>query len=104
MKTEQPTQPQTAQHTAGPWRVFHDPATLSVEVRTSPPFRHIPQHIADCGATGNDMAEANAKLIASVPDLLETCQRLVNIATHPRATLAQIRMIANDARAVIEKA
>lgn len=35
------------------------------------------------------------------PDLLEMVRRMFNIATHPKSKLADIRMIANEARGVL---
>lgn len=37
-------------------------------------------------------------------DLLEHLERMVNIATHPKATMKQVIQIAADARAAIAKA
>lgn len=48
--------------------------------------------------------EANARLMAAAPDLLEALEGLINICTHPKATKADIRMIALEARAAIAKA
>lgn len=47
---------------------------------------------------------ANAVLFAAAPELLEQLERMVNIATHPKATKEQIRMIANESKAAIYKA
>jgi len=40
---------------------------------------------------------------AAAPDLLEHLTRLVNICTHPKATKAEMRTIAQEARKVLAK-
>lgn len=49
----------------------------------------------------SEMVEADARLIAQCPTMLEVLKMLCNIATHPQATKAEIRKIAAEARAVI---
>ncbi len=48
--------------------------------------------------------EADAALIAASPDLLAALEMMVNISLHPKATKADIRKIARDARLTIAKA
>ena len=96
-----------SQHTPGPWTVGVYDATEN--------FRSITHHACVCdpdtmaliavtGPATDEQSQHDANLIAAAPDLLEALQGLVNIATHPQATKAEIRMIAIEARAAIAKA
>lgn len=48
--------------------------------------------------------EANARLIAAAPELLEALKGLINVCTHPQSTKADMKQIAREARAAIAKA
>lgn len=68
-------------HTRGLWEV--DKASgweyARLEVITIVGCRRIV--IADCGREGNCVAQANARLIAAAPALLEACQGLLDLVT-----------------------
>lgn len=46
----------------------------------------------------------NARLVAAAPKLFDALASLINIVTHPQATKADMRMIANEARAALIEA
>lgn len=62
---------------------------------------YLPHHRNE---TEDAQREANARLLAAAPELLDALRCLYNITTHPKATLASIRMIAAEARTAIAKA
>lgn len=73
----------TTQHTPGPWKVSQS-ASLSAG---RPVKTRDGQAVALCPAAGLglpfdqacDQADANARLIAAAPDLLEACKRALDI-------------------------
>lgn len=85
------------QHTPGPWHLTRDQ-------RGRPAVYVTPLYYGALDASAPINADANARLIAAAPDLLEHLERMVNIATHPKATMKQVIQIAADARAAIAKA
>ena len=60
--------------------------------------------IVECDGITSEEATANAYILAASKDLLERLEMLTNIATHPKATKAQIRMIAEDGWETIRRA
>ncbi len=65
-------------HTPGPWEKKYDPSTHRIEVNAPDDgrcvcFIHVPP------ATGFDVCEANARLIAAAPDLLDACDFALTI-------------------------
>lgn len=90
-------------HTPGPWRV---------EGRTvyGAKSGHIISHGTNaygdgpegyvCNTSGT--SEADARLIASAPDLLEALQNLLGFSSHPKSV--EFEMAKDDARAAIAKA
>jgi hypothetical protein len=103
------THTQTQTHTPGPWHrgatagngrnsIFSNEGRMRLEKGGTALYP-----IANL-VGGWDEDEANAALIASAPDLLAALRGLWNIATHPKATKADIRMIARECEAAIAKA
>ncbi len=93
-------------HTPGPWTVGNAYDCAKEHAITSG-WRVLARVNGDGYPVGTGWAPesaATAKLMASAPDLLEKLQWLINVATHPKSTKAQIRTIAEDARAAIAKA
>ena len=95
-----------SKHTPGPWDVdFSGPARLAI---TGPSEETIAR--CDMQCENGDVDEANARLIAAAPDLLEACKAVevwVILATardaHPEAVdnaLADLKML----RAALAKA
>lgn len=71
------------------------------------PFGEPGTYITDADSTALVAKVYNpddAALIAAAPDLLAALEGLVNISFHPKATKADIRIIASDARLTIAKA
>lgn len=93
------------QHTSEPWvfdnREYGD-LGFAVNARKGAEWHTVAIACADYLPRAE--AAANARLVAAAPDLLDHLTRMVNIATHPQATKAQIRQIAADALAAIAKA
>lgn len=88
------------QHTPGPWQYW--PSIGQVNRPGDPnQICNIPPNGDKKPADEND---ANARLIAAAPELLEALEMVVNIATHPKATKADIKRIAEEARAALAKA
>jgi len=85
-------------HTPGPWHA---------DQSTDGGWAIVPTEgflIAVMAQVPPERIEPNARLIAAAPDLLDALRALVNITMHPQATKADIRMIANEARAAIARA
>ena len=62
-------------HTPGPWRVaprsdYPEHADINVDAGTR-------GYVALCGKAGDEEAEANARLIAAAPELLEALREVV---------------------------
>ncbi len=90
-------------YSQGPWELLHHTA---------------PRHDGDrgiywkygliCDMNGgpNDDSEtlANARLIASAPELLEHLKRLVNVVNNPKVSRADILNISSEAIGIIKKA
>lgn len=82
-------------HTPGPWFVTGTGLSRYVEGRVRP---GVLQEVAWCGATEvQDQMEANARLIAAAPELLEALKAVISVAD--RATVEF-----DMARAAIAKA
>lgn len=69
-----------SKHTKGPWVVRREGRSTvygAVEASLRP---YTWQEVAACGPTeaGSEQQEANARLIAAAPELLEACQLLVS--------------------------
>lgn len=92
------------QHTPGPWRV-----ALGNRLQVRGPKDEIgwPAAIVyNAGLCTSEEAQANARLIAAAPDLLDMCERLLGFALFygdPTALAAGDGMI-NSAKALIAKA
>ena len=87
-----------AGHTPGPWEQGED-CGLAERCLVTAEARDI----CRCESAFGD-AEANARLIAAAPDLAEALRMLMNICTHPKATKAEMRQIAVEARAALTRA
>lgn len=63
-----------AQHTPGPWNYFHTP--------NDPDFTYeVTEDV--CAIYGGKSADANARLIAAAPELLQALQELLEIHENP---------------------
>lgn len=89
----------TIKHTPGEWAAEYCGKDTIKIFKASDKRR-----IATVKVKWMEMDEANAFLIAAAPDLLEAARMMVNIATHPSATKAQIRQVAEDTKLAIAKA
>ena len=86
--------------TPGPWYARESENRIYIQSDATP---YAIAEINTARITGhNDMV--NARLLSASPDLLEHLKRMVNIATHPKATKAAIKIIAQDAMAAIRAA
>ena len=68
-----------AKHTAGPWFTHRNGfSSVYIEARVGGGML---QEVACCGPTneGSDQQEANARLIAAAPELLESCKSLLTL-------------------------
>ena len=68
-----------SQYTPGPWRIQRDDqiVILNADESIAMLFRDGDVHYNDLLAPEDDACEANARLIAAAPDLLEAIQALV---------------------------
>ena len=91
-------------HTPGPWRAV---LTYVHSVRED---RRTTTSVADCGLTPSraEEAQANARLIAAAPELLEACKELVAVSEQAPMMVARcgpwLCRIVRNARAAIAKA
>lgn len=69
MKTETP-----AQHTPGPWHQHTDGSKIYASVRSAKG-----QIVADCGSRSDQIAQANARLIAAAPELLAALESVLGL-------------------------
>ena len=92
-----------SKHTPGPWEYFEQRHWRGEKMYGCVRGGGV-VIVNGCAPGGTEEDNANARLIAAAPELLEHLERMVNIATHPQATKAQIRQIALGARAAIAKA
>lgn len=83
----------TAQHTPGPWHVAND-----VQIRSE---KH---QIAKVWMMRNGEGNANARLIAAAPDLLEALQMLADVDFGACEWRGEAEIAAIKARAAISKA
>jgi hypothetical protein len=91
-----------SKHTPGPWRISGD-AGHAANIRiTSVARRHIAKVYAESIAQ-DPVCEANARLIASAPDLLDALQALTSMF-HPNTQYVNGHPAAEKARAAIRKA
>jgi len=92
-----------AKHTAGPWRTFNGTDVYPDDGDTA-----AMKHIADCsmaGSIGGDEQNANARLIAAAPDLLDALQHLSDVYEHIWVQLSDGEMaIVKGAWEVAERA
>ncbi len=68
-----------AQHTKGPWNIRELPGGSQIHGSIGPPLGG-PPVFAECFGPNH---EANARLIAAAPDLLEACQIALNDLSGP---------------------
>ena len=92
-------------HTPGPWYAVRNSAFWEVNPQREYEDDHIPYTVADCCASDprnpdGGLQEANARLIAAAPDLLEMLELALE-STHSDYDLVDWR---EDARAAITKA
>ena len=86
------------QHTPGPWKA------IAAAVYAGRPLSTVVVS-GDHGRLSADEAEANARLIAAAPELLEACkQMLAALDQLHREGLREYHPIADDTRAAIAKA
>lgn len=73
-----------AKHTAGPWMVMpSDALAFGTERLGSLGFIHAPHPEGNQYEADLALAEANARLIAAVPELLAACRAVLADLTHP---------------------
>jgi len=80
-----------SKHTPGPWFTTRPHLTTYVEARLRP---GVLQEVASCGPTEiPEQSEANARLIAAAPELLQACTEVITAIdgrVHSSAALAAI--------------
>ena len=90
----------STQHTKGPWRVQRqNPSPTTGEWMISGAKPGYLAEVRDCGSGD---VQANARLIAAAPDLLEALQRMLDAPSH--GTHEAMRRANEAARAAIAKA
>lgn len=62
-----------SKHTAGPWHVFKDEINDGDGLTVARVVRFVPLY--------REQSDANARLIAAAPDLLEACKAIVDVCT-----------------------
>ncbi|WP_095067829.1 hypothetical protein [Pseudomonas sp. Irchel 3A18] len=90
-------------HTPGPWAV--DESRHEGAINRKDPFRHIgmvSQFLHDASSHAEN--EANAKLIAAAPELLESLSNLVGLARLGAANISKYHAALAHAESVIAKA
>jgi len=74
-------------HTPGKWRVFAGPGTTNNGSRRTRVWTANGDHvIADCGASDTlslAAQEANARVIAALPDLISVCELIESLTSSP---------------------
>lgn len=105
----------SAKHTPGPWIANRrDPQEWQIDAPNGDPnLLHARWHgmavvygCDDLGRAGEQVAEANARLIAAAPDLLAALERMTELAEGPTGGVSQQqkRDVIANARAVLAKA
>ena len=96
--------PQTTTHTAGPWTVSHDTDISGVENDPKNDCFGIVDvaHVYLREVPGKH--EANARLIAAAPDLLQELTNLCELAKKRPGSLYEYKAAVDSARAAIAKA
>jgi hypothetical protein len=89
-------------HTPGPWRVVQAAALPSGKLRNEFSIVGISGTIAMTPHPRNDDNEANARLIAAAPSLLDTLQMLADASNDSPVLMADV--VGKIARAAIAKA
>ena len=93
-------------HTPGPWNAIeaNNSNLMHVETDAGNPIGG-GIHIASCGLKQNKAAQANARLIAAAPELLEHLLAIASYADAPHvAPEKALGFIRDTARAAISKA
>jgi len=96
-----PTTTVHSKHTPGPWKAIPCPSPMDKSafgVAAVEPMR------GRIDSSLQGMTEANARLIAAAPDLLEACKQLVNAAYKPCGHQYDCICAGDLARAAIAKA
>jgi len=95
-----------ANHTAGPW--YYRDTPNDPDIAFTVLWQHAPvaevysANIAECSPAS---AEANARLIASAPDLLEACQEALAYCEHLKSSMFGVEPShADNLRAAIARA
>lgn len=89
------------QHTPGPWKTFRPYGTIYIKARLR---GSTIQEVASCGPTETpEQQEANARLIASAPELLEALRELLDACKDAKFSSDPFDAIPN-ARTAIAKA
>lgn len=92
-----------AEHTPGPWQAVEDALTTVRVVAVRPGTQVIERDICEFHFGAKDEEEANARLIASAPDLLAALKGLTDFLSGHRSK-SQVVALAREARAAIAKA
>ena len=92
-------------HTPGPWYAVRNSAFWEVNPQREYEDDHIPYTVADCCASDprnpdGGLQEANARLIAAAPDLLEALEAAVDCGMVPKSS-AEHGGAARHARQVV---
>lgn len=89
-----------AQHTPGPWKVSRTGEELQISAISTPGYFAV---IRGACAGAHEQGEANARLIAAAPELLEALEELVGWLAEARLEMGG-HIGLDDARAAIAKA
>lgn len=83
----------SSNHTPGPWRTFNWKGQETIVQN------HVGQAIADCDVNRYlelSAKQANARLIAAAPELLEALQSIIEFANDPCGALHTVRQFRNQ--------
>jgi len=91
-------------HTPGPWTATPSYINLGEWEIYGNEDGDNAQHIGSIEAEGTEQAEANARLIAAAPDLLEACESMLGFLSADTLDLRDYEQMESEVKRVIAKA